>query len=51
MTELEYIICEAERCGEINLNTRNEMLGIITEKKNGSARVFRVVELSKKLRQ
>ena len=33
MTELEYMICESERCGEIDLDTRDTMLNIITEKK------------------
>ena len=33
MTDLEYMICEAERYGEIDLATRNEMLNVITEKK------------------
>ena len=31
MTELEYIICEAERCGDINLETRNELLNVLYE--------------------
>ena len=33
MTNLEYIICEAEANGEISMNTRDEMLSVITEKK------------------
>ena len=33
MTELEYIIYEAEANGEISINTRDEMLSVITEKK------------------
>ena len=31
MTELEYMICESERCGEIDLDTRDELLGILYE--------------------
>ena len=33
MTNLEYMICEAEANGEISINTRDEMLSVITEKK------------------
>ena len=32
MTRLEYLICEAERSGEIDLDTRNQMLDVLTEK-------------------
>lgn len=31
MTNLELMICEAENAGEIDLNTRDTMLGILNE--------------------
>ena len=31
MTNLELAICEAENAGEIDLDTRNELLGILSE--------------------
>ena len=33
MTNLEYMICEAEANGEISIDTRDNMLSLITEKK------------------
>ena len=43
MTDLEYMICEAERCGEIDLDTRDEMIGIITESR-ASSRAYEELE-------
>ena len=41
MTDLEYIICESERCGEIDLDTRDNLLSVLYEGSNAGIKEYK----------
>ena len=50
MTNLEYLICEAERCGEIDLSTRNMLLNTYTESVFGMNPLKKFLEKTKEIK-